>query len=145
MGDKYHIKEGIHKFPSFHYKVLNDIILSPEVFPKETTINSLKTLKNLLEQIEKEIGNLVETNLNNFNTQTGQYYRRTYYYKILSQINVLFSEAILSKLEPKKDEEFKFDKNGFIQELKTKYGINSDFEYKIGKLNILFEVFLIII
>ena len=140
MGDKYHIKEGIHKFPSFHYKDLNDIIFAQEVFPKETTINSLKTLKNLLEQIDKEIGNLVETNLNYFNTQTGQYYRKTYYYKILSQIIVLFSEAILSKLEPKKDDEFKFDKNEYIQELKTKYGINSDFEYKIGKLNILFEV-----
>ncbi len=139
MSDKYHIKEGIHKFPSFNYKDLDDIIFKQEVFPKEITINSLKTLKNILEQIDKEIGNLIETNLNNFNTQSGTYSCRTYYYKMLSNINVLFCEAILSKLEPKKDEEFKFDKNGFIQELKTKYGINSDFENKLEKMNILFE------
>ena len=87
MSDKYHIKEGIHKFPSFNYKDLDDIIFKQEVFPKEITINSLKTLKNILEQIDKEIGNLIETNLNKFNTQSGTYSCRTYYNK--KQINYL--------------------------------------------------------
>ena len=88
MGDKYNIKEGIQKFPSFHYKQLNDILSKQDTFTKETTIDTLKSLKNIFEQLEKEINNIIETNLNNFNTQSNTYDRKTYYYIIMSSFNV---------------------------------------------------------
>ena len=139
MGDKYHIKEGTQKFPSFHYKELNDLILSREVFSKEDTINSLITLKNLLEQISNEINNLVRTNLNSFNIQSSKYNKGTYYYKILSELNIIFCNSVLSKLDPN-IEIFNFDKNEYLNQLKNQYGFNLDFNKKIEKLNILFEV-----
>ena len=139
MGDKYHIKEGIQKFPSFHYKELNDLILSREVFSKEDTINSLITLKNLLEQISNEVNNLVRTNLNSFNIQSSKYNKGTYYYKILSELNIIFCNSVLSKLDPN-IEIFNFDKNEYLNQLKNQYGFNLDFNKKIEKLNILFEV-----
>ena len=139
MGDKYHIKEGTQKFPSFHYKELNDLILSREVFSKEDTINSLITLKNLLEQISNEINNLVRTNLNSFNIQSSKYNKGTYYYKILSELNIIFCNSVLSKLDPN-IEIFDFDKNEYLNQLKNQYGFNLDFNKKIEKLNILFEV-----
>ena len=139
MGDKYNIKEGIQKYPSFHYKELNDIISKQEIFPIETTINSLKELKNLLDQLKKEIYNLIETNYNNFNNQTELYNQKTYYYLIQSQINVLFCEAILYKLE-KKEEKFKFDSNEYTLELKNKYGKNGEFEIKLKRLTFLINV-----
>ena len=139
MGDKYNIKEGIQKFPSFHYKELNDLILSREVFSKEDTINSLITLKNLLEQISNEVNNLVRTNLNSFNIQSSKYNKGTYYYKILSELNIIFCNSVLSKLDPN-IEIFNFDKNEYLNQLKNQYGFNLDFNKKIEKLNILFEV-----
>ena len=139
MGDKYHIKEGIHKFPSFHYKELNDLILSKEVFSKEDTINSLNTLKNLLDQISNEINNLVRTNLNSFNIQSNKYNKGTYFYKILSELNIIFCNCILSKLVPN-NEAFNFNKNEYVNQLKNQYAFYLDLDIKINKLNLLFEV-----
>ena len=140
MGDKYNIKEGIQKYPSFHYKELDDIISKQEIFPKEVTINSLKQLKDLFDQIEKEVLNLIETNFNNFNELCKTYNRKTYYYTILSQLTVLFCKAILSKLNPENEENFKFDCHEYIQTLKDKNENNPDFENKLTKLNVLMEV-----
>ena len=139
MGDKYNIIEGIQKFPTFHYKELNDIISKKEVFSKEDTINSLFSLKNLLEQVENEITNLVRTNMNNFNIQSSKYNKKTYYYKILSQLDVLLCNVILSKLDPK-NEIVKFDRNEYIKELKEIHGFNVDFDLKVNKLSIIFDV-----
>ena len=140
MGDKYNIKEGIQKYPSFHYKELDDIISKQEIFPKEVTTNSLKQIKDLFEQIEKEVLNLIETNFNNFNELCKTYNRKTYYYTILSQLTVLFCKAILSKLNPENEENFKFDCHEYIQTLKNKNENNPDFENKLTKLNVLMEV-----
>ena len=139
MGDKYNIIEGIQKFPTFHYKELNDIISKKDVFSKEDTINSLFSLKNLLEQVENEITNLVRTNMNNFNIQSSKYNKKTYYYKILSQLDVLLCNVILSKLDPK-NEIVKFDRNEYIKELKEIHGFNVDFDLKVNKLSIIFDV-----
>ena len=139
MGDKYNIIEGIQKFPTFHYKELNDIISKKEVFSKEDTINSLFSLKNLLEQVENEITNLVRTNMNNFNIQSSKYNKKTYYYKILSHLDVLLCNVILSKLDPK-NEIVKFDRNEYIKELKEIHGFNVDFDLKVNKLSIIFDV-----
>ena len=139
MGDKYNIIEGIQKFPTFHYKELNDIISKKDVFSKEDTINSLFSLKNLLEQVENEITNLVRTNMNNFNIQSSKYNKKPYYYKILSQLDVLLCNVILSKLDPK-NEIVKFDRNEYIKELKEIHGFNVDFDLKVNKLSIIFDV-----
>ena len=139
MGDKYHIKEGIQKFPSFHYKELNDLIQKQEIFSKDDTINSLITLKNLFEQILKELNNLVRTNLNSFNIQSNKYNKMTYYYKILAELNIFFCNSILSKLEPK-NEIFKFDRDEYLKQLKAQYAINLDFDLTIKKLEPLFEL-----
>ena len=135
MGDKYNIKEGIPKFPSFHYKEINDIISKQEIFSKETTIKSLLELKSLFIQLEKEIKNLVDNNYNNFNIKSKSYNIETYYYLILSQLNILFCEAILYKLENKSEEKFKFNYNEYVQEIKNKYGNNFDFEKIFEKIN----------
>ena len=139
MGDKYHIIEGIQKFPSFHYKELNDLILKKEIFSKDDTINSLITLKNLFEQISKEINNLVRTNLNSFNLQSSKYNKMTYYYKILAELNIFFCNSILSKLEPK-IEIFKFNRDEYLKQLKAQFAINLDFDLTIKKLEPLFEL-----
>ena len=137
MGDKYNIKEGIQKFPSFHYKQLNDIISKQDTFTKETTIDTLKSLKNIFEQLEKEINNIIETNLNNFNTQSSTYDRKTYYYIIMSSFNVLCCELILYKLDSKNNENFKFDSNEYLEELKNKFGTNPGFDNLLKRLKIL--------
>jgi len=139
MGDKYHIIEGIQKFPSFHYKELNDLILKKEIFSKDDTINSLITLKNLFEQISKELNNLVRTNLNSFNLQSSKYNKMTYYYKILAELNIFFCNSILSKLEPK-IEIFKFNRDEYLKQLKVQYAINLDFDLTIKRLEPLFEL-----
>ena len=137
MGDKYNIKEGIQKFPSFHYKQLNDIISKQDTFTKETTIDTLKSLKNIFEQLEKEINNIIETNLNNFNTQSDTYDRKTYYYIIMSSFNVLCCELILYKLDSKNNENFKFNSNEYLEELKNKFGTNPGFDNLLKRLKIL--------
>ena len=140
MGDKYNIKEGIQKFPSFHYKALTDLISKKEIFQKEETVNSLIELKNLFLKLEKEIINLVETNFNNFNDQCKSYNQPTYYYIIASQLNITYCDSILYKLGNKNEEKFKFNYNEYIQSLKNKYGNNNDFENKLKKINPLIEV-----
>ena len=140
MGDKYNIKEGIQKFPSFHYKELEDLIAKKEIFQKEETVDSLKKLKNLFLQLEKEIFNLVQNNLNNFNDQSKSYNKQTYLYIILSQLNITYCDSILYKLENKSEEKFKFNYNEYIKELKNKYGNDTDFDNKFQKLNPLIEV-----
>ena len=140
MGDKYNIKEGIQKFPSFHYKELSDLISKQEIFSKEITIDSLKELKNLLFQLDKEITNLVDTNYNIFKRKVESYNRKTYYFLIFSKMAILLSDIIIHKLEPIKGETFNFNSNEYIQELKDKYGKNEDFEHLLKRLNAFFEI-----
>ena len=140
MGDKYNIKEGIQKFPSFHYRELSDLISKQEIFSKEITINSLKELKNLLFQLDKEITNLVDTNYNIFKRKVESYNRKTYYFLIFSKMAILLSDIIIHKLEPIKGETFNFNSNEYIQELKDKYGKNEDFEHLLKRLNAFFEI-----
>ena len=140
MGDKYNIKEGLQKFPSFHYNELNDLISKKEIFSKEATLNSLKGLKDTFLQLNKEISNLIEINCNNFNGQTESYNRKTYNYLIDSNLTILFCDAIIYKLEPKKKEQFQFNINEYTQELKSKYGKDENFENKLKIINVLLDL-----
>ena len=140
MGDKYDIKEGIQIYPSFHYKELNDLISKQELFPKEVTIKSLKILKDLFVQIEKEVLDLVEKNINSFNDYCKSYNRKAYYYIILSQLNILFCNAIIYKLNPENEEIFKFNSNEYILALKKKYENYPEFKNILVKLNTLVEI-----
>ena len=79
-----------------HYKELSDLISKQEIFSKEITINSLKELKNLLFQLDKEITNLVDTNYNIFKRKVESYNRKTYYFLIFSKMAIL-SLFIFSK------------------------------------------------
>ena len=124
MGDKYIIKEGIPKYPIFHYKELDELKNSKTI-SKDTTISTLQSLKNEFEQLEKELKNMVDSNLNNFNTQSSLYNRYTYDYLILSQIDVQLCEIILYKMKPNNEENYIFDKNKMIDDIKSKYKDNN--------------------
>ena len=139
MGDKYNIIEGIKKFPSFNYKELNDLVSKQEIFPIEETINSLKSLKSLFEQIDKEVINLIENNLNNFNVQANSYNKKTFYYAILANLNLKISEIVEYKFDPQ-NKEFKFNLEEYVNNMKSKYGTNSDYESKFNSLKEFIEL-----
>ena len=115
MGDKYIIKEGIPKYCSFHYPELEEILKLKSV-SKNVVVDSLKSLKTQFDTLTNELKNLVDSNLNSFNSQSKLYNRKTYHYLILSKIDLELSEIMIYKLS--EEEKYVFDKNKIIKEIK---------------------------
>ena len=121
MGDKYIIKKGFSKYPAFHYKELEKIIKEKE-FTKDTTINSLKKLKENIEILTNDLNNIINSNLNNFNVQSKLYNRNTYTYLFLSKIDLKLCELMLYKLSnDNENNNYIFDKNDIINDIKSKF------------------------
>ena len=129
MGDNYIIKKGLSRFPTFHYKELEEKINSKS-FSRESFINSLILLKKNFEQLEEELKNIINSNLNNFNGQSDLYKRRTMDYLILCQIDIQLCQIILDKINEQNkqflkdkiiEQEFIFNKNKTIDDIKNKY------------------------
>ena len=139
MGDQYIIKNGFSRYPSFHKKELEKIIINNS-FSEEDTIISLKLLKQQFELLTNELKIIIDSNINNFNIQTKIYKRNTIDYLILSQLDLLLCEIILNKLLHK-DEIIKYDKNKIINEIKNKYEDKSDFNKIIKRIINLLDKF----
>ena len=121
-NDNYIVKKGLSRFPRFHYNEVEDLKKEKE-FSEETTINSLKTLKNQFELLTNELKNVIDLNINNFNMQSKLYKRNTQDYLILSNLDLQLTEIILYKLS--KQNEIVFDKNKLINDIKNKYEENT--------------------
>ena len=144
MGDKYIIKEGFSKYPGFHYKELEDLLKSKS-FSEDSAINYLKILKNQFEQLTNEINNIIESNLNNFNIQSILYNRKTYDYFILSKLDLELGKLILYKLSHKyitdkiNEDNYIFDKNKIIEEIKNKYENNKELDIILKRVGPLLD------
>ena len=121
MGDKYIIKKGFSKYPTFHYNELEKIIKEKE-FTKDTTINSLKKLKENIEILTNDLNNIINSNLNNFNVQSKLYNRNSNTYLFLSKIDLKLCELMLYKLSnDNEDNNYIFDKNDIISNIKSQF------------------------
>ena len=151
MGDNYIIKHGISQYPVFHYKELDDIIKSKSYSETETSnIIILKTLRDQFEKLTNELKNIIHTNLNNFNIQSKLYNRNTYNYLVFSQLDLELSKILIYKLSQKNitdkinenENNYIFDKNKIIDDIKNKYENNNEINkilVKVGKFLDKFE------
>ena len=144
MGDKYIIKQGLSKYPSFHYKELDNLIKEKE-FILDTTINSIKCLKKYFEQLTNELNEIIDSNTNNFNIQSRLYNRNTYNYLILSKLDLQLCELLLYKLSNiNENTNYIFDKNITINEIKSKYKNKNEISSILKRIKFLLDKFEII-
>ena len=151
MGDNYIIKKGISQYPVFHYKELEDIIKSKS-YSETSNIIILETLRNQFEQLTNELKNIIDSNLNNFNTQSKLYNRNTYNYLVFFQLDLELSKIIIYKLSQKNKNDiiiandnnnnYIFDRNKIVDNIRNKNENNKEFNKileKVGKFLDKFE------
>ena len=144
MGDNYIIKKGISQYPVFHYKELEDIIKSKSYSETSNIIIILETLRDQFEQLTNELKNIIDSNLNIFNTQSKLYNRNTYNYLIVSQLDLELSKIIIYKLAQKNKSDksiendnnnnYIFDRNKIVDDIRNKNENNKEFNKILEKV-----------
>ena len=125
MGDKYIIKEGILRYPSFHYKELENLLNSKDLTTTEYLLKTLNILKGTSEKILHDIKSLIDSNLFNFNQQVNSYNKITLDYLVLSEFIIKLCEIIIHKISNKK-EPYILNKEAYLSDLKKKYPPNDE-------------------
>ena len=125
MGDKYIIKEGILRYPSFHYKELENLLNSKDLTTTEYLLKTLNILKGTSEKILHDIKSLIDSNLFNFNQQVNSYNKITLDYLVLSEFIIKLCEILIHKISKKK-EPYILNKEAYLSDLKKKYPPNDE-------------------